>query len=135
MRQDIEEYCRFCDDCQYRGSVRKNNHLHPIVPTKPFNHWRIDIIGPFQLPPNATDILSLLQTTSPISQKLNPLSVPMQYQSLSLSTKISYIDSESQLFYSLIKDSTFIINWCRISPISLESNITFSHPTTHKLID
>src|ERR1044071_2986090 len=45
MRQDIEEYYRSCDDCQRRGPPKKNNFLHPIVSSKPFDHWGIDIIG------------------------------------------------------------------------------------------
>ena len=46
MRKDIEEYCRLCDDCQRRGSPKRNNPLHPIGPSNSFDHWGIDLVGP-----------------------------------------------------------------------------------------
>src|ERR1044071_5445763 len=46
MRKDIEEYCKSCDDCQRRGPSKRNNFLHPIKLSSPFNHWGIDLVGP-----------------------------------------------------------------------------------------
>src|ERR1044072_8193868 len=46
MRKDIEEYCRSCDDCQRRGPSKRNNFLHPIEPSSPFDHWGIDLVRP-----------------------------------------------------------------------------------------
>ena len=38
MKKDIEEYYRTCDDCQCRGPPKKNNLIHPIEPSNPFDH-------------------------------------------------------------------------------------------------
>ena len=46
MRKDIEEYCKSCDDCQRRGPPKRNNFLHPIELSSPFDHWGIDLVGP-----------------------------------------------------------------------------------------
>ena len=46
MRKDIEEYCRTYNDCQRRGPPKKNNLIHPIEPSNPFDHWGIDLVGP-----------------------------------------------------------------------------------------
>src|ERR1043166_2124836 len=46
MRKDISTYCKSCDDCQRKESPKRNNLLHPIVPTNPFDHWKIDLVRP-----------------------------------------------------------------------------------------
>ena len=46
MRKDIEDYCRTCDNCQRRGSPKRNNNLNPIQPTAIFERWGIDFMGP-----------------------------------------------------------------------------------------
>src|ERR1043165_380189 len=46
MRKDIEEYCKSYDDCQRRGPSKRNNFLHPIEPSSPFDHWKIDLVRP-----------------------------------------------------------------------------------------
>ena len=38
MRRDIKKYYRSCDNCQRRGSPKRNNFLHPIKPSSPFDH-------------------------------------------------------------------------------------------------
>src|ERR1043165_7299307 len=36
MRKNIKEYCKSCDNCQRRGSSKRNNYLHLIEPSSPF---------------------------------------------------------------------------------------------------
>src|ERR1044072_2121043 len=46
MRKDIEEYCKSCDDCQRRGSPKRNNFLYPIKSSSLFDYWGIDLVRP-----------------------------------------------------------------------------------------
>src|SRR5581483_8314409 len=46
MYDDVRRYVRTCDECQKRGSNRRNEPLHPIKVRLPFDRLRMDIVGP-----------------------------------------------------------------------------------------
>jgi len=45
MYEDIRNYVKTCDDCQWRGGLQKNNIIHLIPVKAPFQRIGIDIIG------------------------------------------------------------------------------------------
>ena len=43
--QDCKEYVKTCRECQFQGSTKKNNELHPIPVGEPWDRIGIDIVG------------------------------------------------------------------------------------------
>ena len=46
MYENIREYVKFCDSCQWRGKYKQNEPLHPIPVHSPFYQIGIDFVGP-----------------------------------------------------------------------------------------
>ena len=46
MKNDIEQYIKYCDSCQRRGKKGGQGYLNPIKVEKPFNRIGIDFVGP-----------------------------------------------------------------------------------------
>ncbi len=44
--QDCKEHVKTCRECQFQGSAKKNNELHPIPVGGPWDRIGIDIVGP-----------------------------------------------------------------------------------------
>src|SRR6266508_2364766 len=44
--QDCKEYVKTCRECQFQGSAKKNNELHPIPVGGSWDRIGIDIVGP-----------------------------------------------------------------------------------------
>ena len=44
--QDCKEHVKTCRECQFQGSAKKNNELHPIPVEGPWERIGIDIVGP-----------------------------------------------------------------------------------------
>ena len=49
MFEDIRNYVRTCDDCQWREGLQKNNIIYPIPAKVPFQWIGIDIVGPLTI--------------------------------------------------------------------------------------
>ncbi len=43
--QDYKEHVTTCRECQFQGSPKKNNELHPIPVGRPWDRISIDIVG------------------------------------------------------------------------------------------
>ena len=56
MHKDIREFVRNCDICQHMGRPLKQNQmpLIPINPSRTFEIWDIDFVGPFSIPGRRT---------------------------------------------------------------------------------
>src|ERR1043166_6964288 len=48
MNEDVEKYVRSCLICQQQGRQKKNNLIHGIVETAPWQRVGIDFIGPLK---------------------------------------------------------------------------------------
>ena len=44
--QDYKEHMKTCKECQFQGTSRKNNELHPIPVGGSWDRIEIDIVGP-----------------------------------------------------------------------------------------
>jgi len=49
MRTDIKDFVKSCPICQFTGSRKFKEPLHPIKVGQPFDHIIIDLIGPNQI--------------------------------------------------------------------------------------
>src|SRR6185437_14449424 len=52
MKEDIEIYIKFCDQCQRRNKPLNKNELHPIEVQEPFYQIGIDFVGPLPITKN-----------------------------------------------------------------------------------
>ena len=57
MYEDIRQYVKTCDSCQYREKKRTKEPLYPLSIERPFQRIGIDIIGPLLLLNIKIDIL------------------------------------------------------------------------------
>src|SRR4030095_2944691 len=46
MYEEIRRYVQSCHKCQVQSRRKKNNELHPIEPTAPWERVGIDFVGP-----------------------------------------------------------------------------------------
>ena len=46
---DVRNYVRTCNECQRRGTARRNEPLHPIKVGQPFDRIGMDIVGPLPM--------------------------------------------------------------------------------------
>src|SRR6266542_2396949 len=49
MFEDIKNYVKTCDDCQWRGGLQKNNIIHLIPAKALFQRIGIDIVRPLTI--------------------------------------------------------------------------------------
>src|SRR6266498_2812333 len=46
MAKDVKQYIAACYQCQMKKLMQKINELHPISPSRLFNRWGVDVVGP-----------------------------------------------------------------------------------------
>ncbi len=51
MTKDMDQYIQICYQCQMKKSMQKINKLHPIPPSRLFDRWGVDVVGPLLITP------------------------------------------------------------------------------------
>src|SRR6266540_1051612 len=46
MAKDVNQYIAACYQCQMKKSMQKINELHLISPSRLFDRWGVDVVGP-----------------------------------------------------------------------------------------
>ena len=46
MAKDVNRYIAACYQCQMKKLMQKINELHPISPSRLFDQWGVDVVGP-----------------------------------------------------------------------------------------
>ncbi len=75
MTKDVEQYVQSCYQCQMKQPIRKINELHPIPPSRIFDRWGVDVVGPLPITQQqnryivvAVDYLSRWQEAKPLKE-------------------------------------------------------------------
>ena len=45
MAKDVNQYIAACYQCQMKKPMQKINELHPILPSRLFDRWGVDVVG------------------------------------------------------------------------------------------
>src|SRR6266540_3341407 len=45
MTKDVNQYIAACYQCQMKKPMQKINELHPILLSRLFDRWRVDVVG------------------------------------------------------------------------------------------
>src|SRR6266540_7166719 len=51
MAKDVKQYIAACYQCQMKKPMQKINELHPIPPSRLFDRWEVDVVGPLPITP------------------------------------------------------------------------------------
>src|SRR6266508_1124527 len=51
MAKDVNQYIAACYQCQMKKPMQKINELHIILPSRLFNRWGVDVVGPLLIIP------------------------------------------------------------------------------------
>jgi len=49
MAKDVKQYIAACYQCQMKKPMQKINELHPISPSRLFDRWGVDVVGPLPI--------------------------------------------------------------------------------------
>src|SRR6266542_4257945 len=49
MAKDVNQYIAACYQCQIKKPMQKINELHPIPPSRLFDRWGVDVVGPLPI--------------------------------------------------------------------------------------
>ncbi len=49
MAKDVNQYIAACYQCQMKKPMQRINELHPIPPSRLFNRWGVDVVGPLPI--------------------------------------------------------------------------------------
>src|SRR6266540_1719465 len=81
MAKDVNQYIAACYQCQMKKPMQKINELHPISPSRLFNRWGVDVVGPLPITPKgnryiivAVEYLSKWQEAKAVTEA-NALSI------------------------------------------------------------
>src|SRR6266508_4143720 len=51
IAKDVNQYIAACYQCQMKKPMQKINELHPIPPSRFFDRWGVDVVGPLPITP------------------------------------------------------------------------------------
>ena len=75
MTKDVKQYIQLCYQCQIKQPIQKINELHPIPPSRIFDQWGMDVVGPLPIMQQqncyivvAVDYLSRWQEAKPLKE-------------------------------------------------------------------
>src|SRR6266540_2935225 len=57
MAKDINQYIAACYQCQMKKPMQKINELHPILPSRLFDRWGVDVVGLLPITPKGNQYI------------------------------------------------------------------------------
>ncbi len=49
MTKNVKQYVQSCYQCQMKQPIQKINELYPIPPSRIFDRWGVDVVGPLSI--------------------------------------------------------------------------------------